>query len=878
MVNASHLSTDRSRVCLWIPGFAIFLLLGILISEDSRAESVSKPLASISFNQSIRPILSENCFACHGPDENKRKAHLRLDLREEATRSREGRFAIVPGHPEKSEMWRRISSSDQDEMMPPPESHRTLQPQQKETLRQWIVEGAYYETHWAFTTPHRPAIPKPKNSKWVKNPVDAFLLARMEREGLTPNPPAPPRVLLRRLSLDLTGLPPTPEELNDFEARSAQDADAAVAMAVNRLLTSPHYGERMALTWLDAARYSDSNGFQQDGNRHQWPWRDWVVRAYNQNMPFDQFTVEQIAGDLLPTPSRDQLIATAFNRNHMLNGEGGAIAEEQRVNNVLDRVDTTATTWLALTMACAQCHTHKYDPITQEEYYRFYAFFSNLPESGVVDFRSGQGCAFGSGATVQLARPWLSLPTKAQEAKKAKLEAEIKKIDQQLDEMAKSVDSSRRAWESKFSAKELEDRTRFPGSLSGLLRLPEEKRNQGQKRAATEFFLRTGDHGNPEWKRFGDEALAKRDTLREVNESILQIMIMEENPTEKKRETHIFARGDYAQPGKAVTAGTPAFLPPLPSDRPADRLALAQWLVRADHPLTARVAVNRIWQQIFGTGIVKTSEDFGVQGEQPVHPELLDWLAVEFVESGWDVKHILRLITCSQTYRQDSATTPEKREFDPENRLLARSSRSRLPAMILRDQSLAVSGLLIATVGGEPVYPRQPEGLWEEFSFGKISYPVQKEASQLYRRSLYSFFRRTSAPPNLFDMSARQVCIVKPSITNTPLHALVTLNDETWLDASRELARRMISEGGSTPQSRVSLAFELTTARKPASRELELLVRGYVKSMNEFQKSRSEAISYAGLASDTREDPVSLASCVRMAQVILNLDETLCRP
>ncbi len=647
---------------------------------------------------------------------------------------------------------------------------------------------------------------------------------------------------------------------------------------MDRLLDSPHYGERMALPWLDAARYADSNGFQQDGNRHQWPWRDWVVRAYRDNLPFDRFTIEQLAGDLLPEPTRDQRIATAFNRNHMLNGEGGAIAEEQRINNVLDRVDTTATTWLALTMACAQCHSHKYDPISHEEYFQFFAFFNNLPESGVVDYRSGQGCAFGSGATVQLARPWLALPTAEQEAEKKRLEAEIKESDAALEAMEPELAPAREAWEAGFTAKELENRTRFPGSLSTILRTPAAKRNPGQRRTVAEFFLRTGDHGRDDWTRLGREAQARRDALREVNEAIVQIMVMEESPPDKARETYILVRGDYQQPDRKVSPGTPAFLPPLPADAPANRLGLAKWLVDPAHPLTARVAANRLWQQFFGVGIVKTSEDFGVQGELPVHPELLDWLAVEFVESGWDVKHLVRLLATSAAYRQDGAIAPEKAERDPENRLLARGARARLPAMLLRDQALAVSGLLVPTVGGAPVYPRQPDGLWEEFSFGKIGYPVRDEPEQLHRRSLYTFFRRTSAPPNLFDASARQVCTVKASTTNTPLQALVLLNDETYVAAARALGRRMIEEGGATPAARLAFAFELATARLPNENEGRLLANGHERSLNEFRSFAEDAAAYAALRDGEPYDPVELAACVRMAQVILNLDETLSRP
>lgn len=867
---------DRSDEAVALSGAAA--LANSRTPRGGLPEGAKSVPEKISFNHHVRPILSENCFFCHGPDEKMQKADLRLDSFEGASRDLGGYAAIVPGDPEKSEAWQRILSDDPDTVMPPPESHRTLSGSDREILRRWIEGGAVYEAHWSFVAPERPPVPDPGNAAWVANPIDAFILARLEAEGLGPNPPAAPRFLLRRLSLDLTGLPPTPAEAAAFEAAFSGDADAAVGKAVEGLLSSPHYGERMALAWLDAARYADSNGFQQDGNRHQWPWRDWVIRAYQENLPFDRFTIEQLAGDLLPEPTRDQRIATAFNRNHMLNGEGGAIAEEQRINIVLDRVDTTATTWLALTMACAQCHSHKYDPISHEEYFQFFAFFNNLPESGVVDYRSGQGCAFGSGATVQLARPWLTLPTPEQEAEKKKLEEEIKAAESAIAAQDLVIAPTQKQWESKFTAKELEDRTRFPGSLSTILRTPADKRNPNQKLEATEFFLRTSDHGIESWTAMGKEITAKREALRALNEAIVQIMVMEENSPEKTRDTFTLVRGDYQQPDKQVTPVTPAFLPAMKEDLPANRLGLAKWLVDPAHPLTARVAVNRIWQQFFGTGIVKTSEDFGVQGELPVHPELLDWLAVEFVESGWDVKHLVRLIVTSSTYRQDGAFTPEKSERDPANRLLARGARGRLPAMLLRDQALAISGLLVPAIGGDPVYPRQPEGIWEEFSFGKISYPVRDEPEQLYRRSLYTFFRRTSSPPNLFDTSARQVCTVKPSTTNTPLHSLVLLNDDTYVEASRALARRMMKEGGATPGERLAFAFELATARIPGERERQLLENGYEKSLNEFRSFTDEAAAYADLRPGETLDPVELAASTRMAQVILNLDETLNRP
>ena len=843
--------------------------------RGGKLEGAASVPEKISFNHHVRPILSENCFYCHGPDENTREAGLRLDLREAVTEDLGGYAAIVPGDAEKSEIWYRILSDDPADVMPPPESHRTLSKADKEILRRWINEGAEYEAHWAFIKPERPAVPE-LESDWVRNPIDAFILNRLQEEGLEPNPKAEPRAFLRRLSLDLIGLPPTLDELASFEEAYPENPDKATESAVARLLASPHFGERMALPWLDAARYADSNGFQQDGNRHQWPWRDWVIDAYNDNMPFDQFTIEQVAGDLLEDPTQDQLIATAFNRNHMLNGEGGAIKEEQRINIVIDRVDTTATTWLGLTMACAQCHTHKYDPITHEEYFQFFAFFNNVSESGGVDKRSGSGCAFGSGATVQLSRPLLSLPTVEQREKQQELGAKIKEQEAIIQQLLPKVEPKRLEWEKSFTLEQLVDRTLFRGNVSSHLRTKEEDRNPTQKREITEFYLHKGDHGNKLWTSLGAEIFQLRGELQKTGESIVEVMVMGENPPDKSRETFILDRGDYQQPTEKVSAGTPSFLPPMPESAPRNRLGLAQWLVDGENPLTARVTVNRLWAQFFGIGIVKTSEDFGVQGELPKHPELIDWLAVEFVESGWDTKHLIRLIVTSSTYRQSSEFTPEKLDRDPENRLVGRGARARLPSMLLRDQALAVAGLLKDDIGGHPVYPYQPDGLWKDFSFGKISYPHQEEKDQLYRRSLYTFWRRTSAPPNMFDSSSRQVCTVKPSTTNTPLHALTLLNDETYVEAARALAGRMMKEGGDNTDDRLDFAFQLSTGRMPDDREHQLLMNGYERSLNEFRSFENEAAEYAGV--ETSEAVVELAALTRMAQVILNLDETLNRP
>lgn len=874
--------TRKVNLSLDDPNDEAVALSGAAALANSRNPRGGKPEGAksvpetVSFNHHVRPILSENCFFCHGPDPKTQEADLRLDTSEGATSDQGGYAAIVPGDPEKSEAWIRILSDDPDEQMPPPDSHRELSTADREILRRWIDDGAEYDPHWAFMPPVRPEAPEIEDSARVKNPIDAFILARLNDEGLEPNPEASPRTLLRRLSLDLIGLPPTPEEAASFESAYSDNPDEALAGAVDHLLASPHFGERMALAWLDAARYGDSNGFQQDGNRHQWPWRDWVVDAYNSNLPFDQFTIHQLAGDLLENPTREQVIATAFNRNHMLNGEGGAIKEEQRINYVIDRVDTTATTWLGLTMACAQCHTHKYDPITHEEYYQFFAFFNNIPESGGVDKRSGSGCSFGSGATVQVSRPLLSLPTDEQTSGQKKVREEIKKVEAQITPLLEKVAPLQKTWESGFTDAELNDRKIFPGPISGVFRTPLDKRNAGQKKTATEFFLLKGDHKNEAWLDLGKSIKQLRDRDRKITESIIEVMVMEENPADKARETFILARGDYQQPTEKVAPGTPAFLPSMPEGATQDRLGLAEWLVSPENPLTARVTVNRLWQQFFGIGIVKTVEDFGVQGELPVNPELLDWLAVEFVESGWDMQHLIRLMVTSAIYRQSAKATPEKLERDPENRFLSRAPRYRLPAMLLRDQALEVAGLLKKEIGGEPVYPHQPDGLWKDFSFGKINYPHQETEEQLHRRSLYSFWRRTSAPPNMFDSSSRQVCVVKPSITNTPLHALTLLNDVTYVESARALAQRMIAEGGDEIGNRLHFAFELATGRAPDEREEQLLLNGYERSINEFRSFGDDAATYS--LADKDADAIELAALTRMAQVILNLDETLNKP
>jgi len=800
----------------------------------------------VDFDRQIRPILSENCFVCHGPDAKQRKADLRLDTKEGAFAKRDDVTPVVPGKPDESEMIRRVTSKDSDEVMPPRKSNRKLTDAQIALLRRWVVEGAAWKSHWSFTAPGRPELPKVKGR--VRNPMDTFILARLEREGLAASPEADRAALLRRASLDLTGLPPTPAEVDAFLADPATDA---YERQVERLLASPRYGEHMAWPWLAAARYSDTNGYQGDGTRTMWPWRDWLIDALNRNVPFDRLTVEQLAGDLLPNATVAQKVATAFHRNHMLNGEGGRIAEESRVDYVADRVDTTATVWMGLTAGCARCHDHKYDPVTQKEYYRLFAYFNNLPESGGVDRRRG-------------ANPAVELPTPEQTEKIAALKKSLGEIDRKLKELDQALRLDQPKWEQEIAAKP----EKLPKNIAELLKSVETQRGEKQARELTDYYLGQ----SPERKKVLEEQDKTKKEIKAVEDSITMVMVMDERP--KPRDTFLLIRGAYDKYGEKLTPGVPVSLPALPEGAPSNRLALARWLVDPAHPLTARVTVNRYWQQFFGTGLVKTVEDFGTQGERPSHPELLDWLATEFVRTGWDVKAMHRLMLTSATYRQSSKVTPTHLDRDPENRLLARGPRFRLPSSVLRDQALAVSGLLVEKAGGPPVRPYQPPGIWEEMSFGAAKY-TQDKGDAVWRRSLYVFWRRTVGPANFFDMPGRQVCMVRETRTNTPLHALTLLNDVTYVEAARVLGQRMIKEGGGD---RVGYAFRRATARRPSELERKILSARYEALLARFRADPAAAAKFikAGdSAVDKALDPAELAACAGVASVILNLDEVL---
>jgi hypothetical protein len=830
------------RIASRHPAQTMTRLLALLAMFMLPAVLVAQPTKPVEFNRDIRPILSDNCFNCHGPAKTARKADLRLDTKEGAL------TVIAPGKLKESLLYQRITSIDPHERMPPEKTGKKLSAVQIDLVKRWIEQGAPWQEHWAFIAPKRPELPKVKNAAWVKNPIDAFILARLEQDGMAPSPEADARTLIRRVTLDLTGLPPTPSEVDEFVKDFASaNPQAAYEALVERLLASPRYGERMVLEWLDAARYSDTNGYQTDGTRAMWPWRDWVIDAFNKNMPFDQFTIEQIAGDLLPNPTIPQKIATGFHRNHMLNGEGGRIAEESRVDYCVDRVDTTGAVWLGLTVGCGRCHDHKYDPISQKEYYQLFAYWNSIAEVGGVDRRSGTGA------------PVLELPTPEQAEKIAKIEKGVSDL------------------QTSFSARE----KTILDELK-LKKLPDKKSPDYAKLLAT----------HPEYKdlqKLQSSLEAEKKKLTDAKNGILITMIMEER--KDPRETFVLERGIYNKYGAKVSANVPKVLPPLPKDVPNNRLGLARWLVAQENPLTARVAVNRVWQQYFGIGLVKTSEDFGIQGELPSHPELLDWLASEFSSPlptggeglgvrgrphAWDMKHLHRLIVTSAAYRQSSKVLPAALERDPENRLLSHGPRLRLSPFQLRDQALAVSGLLVEKVGGPPVRPYQPPGLWEDFSFNQIKY-VQDKGDKLYRRSLYTFWRRSIGPPNMFDTPNRQVCTVRQARTNTPLHALILLNDVTFVEASRVWAERLM-KSEKTPEARLTHAWRQATARSPDPREQKILLAGYDRVLKQYRadmKSAEKLVNTGEFARDKSLDVAEHAALTAMLSMILNLDEVI---
>lgn len=988
----------------------------------------------VQFNRDIRPILANHCFQCHGPDANSRDADLRLDLREQTlTPTDSGETPITPGHPETSDLIHRISTDDTDLMMPPEDFPKPLSGPQKDLLSRWIAEGAKYEKHWAFVTPEQPTLPEVQQTSWPRNGIDHFVLARLEKEELEPSPETDLNTLIRRLSLDLTGLPPKPADVTLFvkemkAASSQQDADAVYSKWVDRLLVSPHYGERMAVDWLDAARFADSNGYQVDRDREMYAWRDWVINAFNSNKPFDQFTIEQLAGDLLPNATFEQKVATGFNRNHMMNEEGGIIPEEFLTEYCADRVETTATIWLGQTFNCCRCHDHKYDPFTQRDYYSLFAFFHNVTEKGVGDY----------GANIRRnSPPFLKLPAPEVEAKLVKLNEQLDQFHQQHKHIRSELTNSLSNWETKLktttpqwtsvrvntakygetglslssdqhevsvleltpgfqtiildistahttptaltleftsspdipfkdiyieSLKLLSTKTKdskptplkvhaaeignslktaelakaldgnkkteallkpntpvsiaielepttiiralrieleishkeksapftlklsttetaldllVPTDVHHITQIKNTDRTPEQQKQLVDFRTRL----SPEYRNVSKKITALKKQIVKTDLEIPTTLVMQEMET--KRPTHILMRGVYDKKGETVTTTTPAILPAMKSGLPPNRLGLAQWLVSSDNPLTARVTVNRFWQSLFGTGLVETSEDFGTQGDLPSHPELLDYLAIQFQTNGWDIKAILKLIVTSATYRQSSRMSPSLVVRDPQNRLLARGSRLRLSAEMIRDQALAASGLLVTTLGGPSVKPYHPPGLYEQVVAGSSAktYVVGK-GDELYRRSMYTYWKRSVPNPGMlvFDAPFRETCAVRRSRTNTPLQALNLMNDPTYIEAARSLAQRMTLETGSNLSQQIIHGFQLVLARAPRPAELSLLTASYQRQLHEFQQDTegsSELIKVGDTTADSSIDPAHLAALTTIASTILNLDESI---
>jgi len=771
-----------------------------------------------SFTRDIKGILSNRCVRCHGPDPEGRAGGgdegLRLDTFAGATADLGGHAAIVPGKPDESELIARITSTDPDIVMPPPEAGERLPEKQVDLLKRWIAAGATYEPHWAYVRPSRPPLPAVNNTAWPKNAIDRFILARLEAEGLAPQPEADRATLARRLALDLTGLPPTPEEVDAFVADASADA---VEKLVDRLLAHPGYGEHMARQWLDLARYADSAGYANDPPRTIWGWRDWVIRAFDANMPFDEFTIKQLAGDLLPNATLDDKVATAFHRNTLTNDEGGTIDEEFRTVAVIDRVNTTMSTWMGTTMACAQCHDHKYDPLSQKEYFQVYAILNNTGDADRTD----------ESPVVRI--PWADV-----DAKRSEIEREIAEIEAGIPELKKPATKDR------SEPPEFQPARKIVASL---------RKRLDQNPAVT-------------------------------------VPVLEELAGDKRRITKIQLRGNWQNLGDEVREGVPeVFNDAAAADGDRfDRLALAKWLVDPANPLTARVIVNRLWERFFGIGIVSTSEEFGSQGDLPSHSELLDWLACELVESGWNLKALQRLIVTSAAYRQTSKCPPDLVAHDPENRLVACGPRVRLSAEVIRDQALAAAGLLSRKKGGPSVKPPQPAfGLATAFG-GGIDWQTSTGEDR-YRRALYTTWRRSNPYPSMatFDAPSREVCTIRRPRTNTPLQALVTLNDPAFVEAAQALARRMVQEGGSTEADRAARGFRLVLARQPTPAEIDRLVGLHAEVKADYLQNPDDAKKMATdplgpLPSDLQTDMADLAAWTVVANVILNLDETFMCP
>ena len=819
--------------------FTLLNLAGLLL--------IASPLLAedgIDYSREVKPILSRYCFACHGPDEAAREAELRLDQFDDATRVRnEGKRAIVVGDPLQSEMIRRLLSEAADDAMPPKTFGKKPTQGEVAILEKWIIQGAGYKQHWAYVKPFRAGLPSVSDPEWIANSIDAFVLARIDAEGLKPSAPLEKTSLLRRASLDLTGLPPTIDEMKSIEMDTSR---AAFSTAVERILAKPAYGERWAAMWLDLARYGDSQGYIHDPPRTIWRWRDGIIESLNSNLPYDQLTLELLAGDLLPDATPSQIAATGFHRNTTNNTEGGAIAEEYRHASIVDRVNTTAQVWLGSTLACAQCHSHKYDPFSQQEYYQFFAFFNttedNNSEAPILDV-----------ARVGHAEDYSAML------------ATRDSVKTRHDALTVEVDAGTGQWTTTI------DISKLPQDIASILAKAADVRSKEESDKLLGYYRRL----SPEWMNSKSEMDAIQAELAKLGTSTL---IMKEIAP---RETHIALRGDYKNVGPVVSPAVPSVFNAFPEDVKMDRLGLAKWLTHPDNPLVARVAVNRLWQEIFGMGLVESAEEFGSQGESPSHPELLDWLATEYMQSGWDTKHMLTLMITSSTYRQSSKITDELQQRDPANRLLARGPRVRLSAETMRDQALFVSGLLSPKMYGPPVHPPQPvNGL--AAAFGPSTDWEDSKGDDRYRRAFYTQWRRNLPYPSMitFDAPERNVCSVRRIRTNTPLQALVTLNDPVFIEAAQGLARRIISEPCDTIPLRASLAFQLSLTRQPTASELARLVQVFESARKSLANDPAQALLLAtkplGPLPDG-VDPVDAAAWTVVGNVLLNLDEFLVR-
>lgn len=817
----------------------IFACIMIAIPAWS-AETPSK----ISYSKDVRPILSKNCFQCHGPDEEARQGELRLDARDGALRELpSGARAVVPGEPGRSALMDRVTSHDDERVMPPRGVGRKLTEAEIAILRLWIEQNADYSKHWAYVAPIRPTLPAVSRVEWASGEMDAWVLARLEQDGLRPTEAADREAQLRRVSIDLTGLPPTIEEMDEFLADGRTDA---YERAVDRMLASPLFGERWAAVWLDLARYGDSQGYIHDPPRTIWRWRDWLIEALNANLPYDRFTMEMLAGDLIPDATDSQRIASGFHRNTTNNTEGGSNAEEYRHASVVDRVNTTMQVWMGTTFGCAQCHSHKYDPFSQKEYYQVFAIFNSTEDNNSEP-------------------PVLETAFVGREAERIVCLARLAEVRQRLTDETLRVDSQQGEWEQAV------DRGGLPKEIAEILAVPVEQRSKEQKEKIAVHHRQS----SAEWMARQADVNAAQAELDRVATTTL---VMKEGPA---RATHVAIRGEFQNRGEAVTAGVPAALHPLPPDTKLDRLGFARWIVAPENPLTARVAVNRIWQEFFGIGIVESSEEFGNQGEPPSHPELLDWLSLELIRTGWDTKRLMQRIVTSTAYRQSSEVTEELAARDPFNRLIARGPRVRLPAETIRDQALFVAGLLSPKMYGPPVQPPQPiNGL--AAAFGSSTDWETSRGEDRHRRALYTRWRRNLPYPSMitFDAPERSVCSLRRSRTNTPLQALVTLNDQVYVEAAQGLARRILLEGGTTVRERAAYGFRLALTRHATEEETQRLVDLYESVRASLETDPAKATPLAtkpiGPLPD-KMDVTDAATWTVVANVLLNLDEFLAK-